>query len=203
MGMRKMTKAAEGGDAEISVRDRILATASALFYRDGMHAVGVDAIVAQSGVAKTSLYRWFPSKDALIAAFATEHDRAYWRWWDGVCARHADPRAKLHALLTAIGKRTAGETFRGCPQLNLTSEFPDRAHPGRKVACAHKAELRLRLRALLAAIGVAAPERLAEQIALLIDGAYVSAQVLPPANRAGDLIDAADALIAARLARPR
>jgi AcrR family transcriptional regulator len=193
-----MVKTAERGDAEVSVRDRILATASELFYRNGMHAVGVDAIVEKSGVAKTSLYRWFPSKDELIAAFVAEHDRAYWRWWDRVCERHAgSPREQLRALLAAIGKRTASESYRGCPHLNLASEFPDREHPGRKVAHAHKMELRRRLRVLLGDLSVTAPDRLAEQIALLIDGVYVSGQVLTPENRAAFLIDAAETLIAA------
>src|SRR5216683_869693 len=61
---------------EVSARERILATASELFYREGIRAIGVDTVVERSGVSKTSLYRLFESKDALIAAFAAEQDRA-------------------------------------------------------------------------------------------------------------------------------
>src|SRR6266852_5857104 len=90
---------------EASARERILATANELFYRDGIHATGVDTVVERSGVSKTSLYRVFRSKDELIAAFATERDRSFWAWWDRVAERHCDdPRAVLEALLAGIAK---------------------------------------------------------------------------------------------------
>jgi AcrR family transcriptional regulator len=69
---RTSATASSAPAATESVRDRILTTARDLFYRDGARAVGVDTVVAQSGVAKTSLYRWFPSKDALIVAVLEE-----------------------------------------------------------------------------------------------------------------------------------
>src|SRR6202451_28154 len=88
---------------EVSARDRILATASDLFYREGIRAIGIDTVVERSGVSKTTLYRLFESKDALIAAFATEQDRLFWARWDGVEEQHAgDPRALLEALLSGI-----------------------------------------------------------------------------------------------------
>ena len=79
---------------EVSARERILATASELFYREGVRAIGVDTVVEQSGVSKTSLYRLFDSKDELIAAFAAEKDRSFWAWWNRTEEQHADdPRA--------------------------------------------------------------------------------------------------------------
>src|SRR5260370_11093378 len=90
---------------EVSARERILATASELFYREGIRAIGVDTVVERSGVSKTSLYRLFESKDALITAFAAEQDRLIWAWWDRVVEQHADdPRALLDALRSAISK---------------------------------------------------------------------------------------------------
>src|ERR1700722_6199527 len=110
---------------EASARERILATANELFYREGVRAIGVDTVVERSGVSKTSLYRVFESKDALIAAFAAERDRLSWEWWDRIEEQHADdPRALLEALLSEIARRIAGPTFRGCPFLNLATEFP-------------------------------------------------------------------------------
>src|SRR4051812_14411722 len=98
-----------------SARERILETAADLFYREGIRAVGIDTIIARSGVAKMSLYRNFASKDELVAAFLEHRDRLYWEWWDGVVARHPDdPRAQIRALFTAVGKRTTGPTYRGC-----------------------------------------------------------------------------------------
>src|SRR5271168_3050378 len=101
---------------EVSARERILATASELFYREGIRAIGVDTVVEQSGVSKTSLYRPFDSKDALIAAFATERDRLFWAWWDGVEQQHAgDPRALLEALLSGVAEKIGRPAYRGCP----------------------------------------------------------------------------------------
>src|SRR5271168_1097641 len=101
---------------EVSARERILATASELFYREGIRAIGVDTVVEQSGVSKTSLYRLFDSKDALIAAFATEKDRLFWAWWDRMEKQHADdPRALLEALLSGVAEKIGRPAYRGCP----------------------------------------------------------------------------------------
>ena len=97
---------------EVSARERILATASELFYREGIRVTGVDTVVEHSGVSKTSLYRLFDSKDALIAAYATERDRLFWVWWDGVEEQHAgDPRALLEALLSGIAEKIERPTY--------------------------------------------------------------------------------------------
>ena len=118
----------------MSARERILATASELFYREGIRAIGVYTVVERSGVSKTSLYRLFDSKDALIAAFAAEQDRLFWTWWDRIEERHAaDPRALLDALLGGIAKRIVRPDYLGCPFLNLATEFPDINHPGRVI----------------------------------------------------------------------
>src|SRR6267142_2003687 len=153
---------------EVGARERILATASELFYREGIRAVGVDTVVERSGVSKTSLYRLFESKDALIAAFAAEQDRLFWVSWDRLEEQHADdPRALLEALLSGIAKRIRHPAYRGCPFLNLATEFPDDNHPGRIVARRNKKEMRTRLTAILGQLGVSDPNRTASQIALM------------------------------------
>jgi AcrR family transcriptional regulator len=176
---------------EVSARERILATASELFYREGIRAIGVDTVVERSGVSKTSLYRLFESKDALIAAFAAEQDRLFWAWWDRIEEQHAgDPRAMLEALLSGIAKRITHPAYRGCPFLNLATEFPDDNHPGRVIARRNKAEMRTRLAAILGKLGVGDPKRTASQIALIINGAYVTGLIAQPADLRGDLSDA-------------
>jgi AcrR family transcriptional regulator len=168
-----------------------------LFYRDGVRAIGVDTIVEQSGVSKTTLYRLFESKDALIAAFAAERDRLNWEWWDRIEEQHADdPRALLVALLSEIARRIGGPAYRGCPFLNLATEFPDDNHPGRVAALANKEELRARLATVVAKLGVADPERVASQMAMLINGAYVTGLVAKPADLKDDLVDAAMKVLA-------
>lgn len=176
---------------EVSARERILATASELFYREGIRAIGVDTVVERSGVSKTSLYRLFESKDALIAAFAAEQDRLFWAWWDRIEDQHAgDPRAILEALLSGIAKRITHPAYRGCPFLNLATEFPDDNHPGRVIARRNKEEMRTRLAAVLGKLGVGDPNRTASQVALIINGAYVTGLIAQPADLRGDLSDA-------------
>ena len=182
---------------ETSARERILATASELFYREGIRAIGVDTVVERSGVSKTSLYRLFESKDVLIAAFATEQDRLFWARWDRIEEQHADdPRALLEALLSGIAERIERPAYRGCPFCNLATEFPDQNHPGRVIARANKEELRARLAAIVAKLGAADPNRVASQIVLLINGAYVAGLMAKPADLRGDLVDAAMKVLA-------
>src|ERR1700733_8629895 len=160
---------------EVSARERILVTASKLFSREGIRAIGVDTVVEQSGVSKTSLYRIFESKDALIAAFAAEQDGLFWARWDRIEEQHADdPRALLEALLSGIAERIGGPAYRGCPFLNLATEFPDHNHPGRVIARANKEEMRARLATIVAKLGVGDPTRVASQIAMMINGAYAT-----------------------------
>jgi AcrR family transcriptional regulator len=181
---------------EVSARERILATAGDLFYREGIRAIGIDTVVEQSGVSKTSLYRVFDSKDALICAFAAEKDQLFWAWWDGVEEQHTDdPRALLNALLSGIAKRIAHPAFRGCPFLNLVTEFPDDSHPGRVIARNNKEELRARLVTIVARLGVSDPNRTASQIALIINGAYVTGLIAESHDLSGDLIDAVTKLL--------
>jgi AcrR family transcriptional regulator len=183
--------------SEASARERILATANDLFYREGIHATGVDTVVERSSVSKTSLYRVFRSKDELIAAYAAERDRSFWAWWDRVEEQQAgDPRALLEALLSGIAKRIGHPAYRGCPFLNLATELPDPNHPGRVVAAGNKEEMRKRLAAIVARLGVSDPGRVASQMALLINGAMATGLVAVPADLKDELVDAAMKLLA-------
>ncbi|GHG82457.1 TetR/AcrR family transcriptional regulator [Comamonas sp. JC664] len=190
-------------EALAEVRERILATASELFYRQGVRAVGVDLVVEKAGVAKTSLYRYFGTKDDLIAAFLQREDADFWGGWDRVAQANADaPLAELEAHLRWIAERVARPNYRGCPQLNVAAEFPDADHPARRVATAHKQELRRRLNRIAERLGVERPDELAGQLALLINGAFVSSQTLSAKEALPLLRHAALALIeAARKAR--
>lgn len=181
---------------EPSARERILATASKLFYRDGIRAVGIDTVLAESGVAKASLYRAFPSKDALITAFVTEYDQAFWARWDALAAQYVDdPRAFLKAFLISLAERISRPDFRGCPFLNVSTEFPDDAYDARRVARANKDKLRSRLTEICSRIGIADPDRTAGQLLLLINGAYATAQMASDAELSRSLTEAAERLI--------
>jgi AcrR family transcriptional regulator len=196
--MAKVTKAAKAASFS-DVRGRILETASDLFYQHGIRAVGVDLVVEKAGVAKASLYRYFGTKDDLIAAFLERQDLDFWNTWDHVSAEHAeDPRQELEAQLRWIGERANQPGYRGCPQLNVAAEFPEASHPARKVANAHKRELRGRLRAIAEKLRSPAPDELAGQLAVLINGAFVSTPIFERGEAAPLLLNAAAALLRKR-----
>lgn len=185
------------GTVRGDVRWRILDTASRLFYAHGVRAVGVDLVVQQAGVAKTSLYRHFPTKDELVVAFLEGEDAQFWSTWDSVAAQHADaPRAELEAQLDWIAARLDRPRYRGCPQINVAAEFAGEDHPARQVAQRHMLELRRRFRHLAARLEAGAPDRLAAELALLVNGAFVSGALLAQGEAGPVLRQALLALLA-------
>ena len=178
--------------------DRILSTASELFYREGARAIGVDEIVARAGATKPSLYRAFESKDQLIAAYLQgqhEHSMAYFD--QAVAAHPGDPRAQLLSYFEALGERALQPAYRGCGLTNAAVEYPDPQHPGHLVAVQHKAEVRERLREMARAMDARKPKRLADSLLLLIEGVYASSQLFGKDGPAGAARGAAEALIEA------
>jgi AcrR family transcriptional regulator len=184
------SEAADPGTAE-----KVLATASRLFYANGVRAVGVEWIVAESGVAKTSLYRHFQTKDDLIAAVLEREDQEFWQQWQEAAGAAGNPREELMRLLEWIGKRVTREGYRGCPQINVAAEFADPAHPARKIRRRHKEQMHARLKDLVQRIGVRSPGDTATQLALLIDGAFTSDGRLSKAGAVRILQSGAEALL--------
>jgi AcrR family transcriptional regulator len=191
-----------GSEAQTeSVRDRILSTARELFYKEGARSVGVDTVVAQSGVAKTSLYRWFPSKDALIVAVLEQEAKDRWAGWDRTAQKSdPEPRARLRAHLAGIARYVSHERYRGCPFMNVTAEFADPQHPARVLARREMEELRRRLQVLVDNIpGVNDPAQLTGQLLLLVDGALAAGQGLGKDGPQQFLVSAGDVLVDAQL----
>jgi len=201
-----MSKTAAMSDPKSTaeVRARILQTACKLFYQHSVRAVGVDLIVEKAGVAKTSLYRHFGTKDDLVAAYLKNEDEDFWGTWDRVAEQYVDDAAaELDAHLEWIGERVGRPDYRGCPQINVAAEFPEIDHPARKVAIAHKRQMRQRLRGISERLGVARPDELAGQLSLLINGAFVSSQIFESGEAILLLCHTAHALIeASRTKRP-
>jgi AcrR family transcriptional regulator len=179
------------------VRDRILEAAAALFYQEGPRAVGVDLVVERSGVAKTSLYRHFATKDDLIAAVLEQDDANYWKGWDEIAGHESDARVELESHLKSIADHIAEPRYRGCSFLNVATTFAAPGHPARKVAARHKTELRNRLSRLAKRMGIRRPDELADQLVLLIDGAYVNGQLLGEMGPTRALVAAAFTLVSA------
>jgi AcrR family transcriptional regulator len=192
------TVAMSDAQSNVEVRTRILETARTLFYQCGVRAVGVDLVVKEAGVAKTSLYRHFGTKDDLVAAFLRLEDKDFWGTWNRVAGQHVDDAAaELDAHLEWIGERVGRPNYRGCPQINVAAEFPEIDHPARKVATAHKRQMRQRLKGIAERLGVDRPDQLAGQLSLLINGAFVSSQIFEPGEATPLLRHTAHTLIEA------
>jgi AcrR family transcriptional regulator len=161
----------------LAARERILETAYELFSRHGTRAVGVDAIVAQSGVAKMSLYRNFASKDELILAFLELREARWTRAWlhEEIAARAATPAGRLLAIFDVFGEWFQRDDFEGCSFINVMLELDDREHPVRRASVDQLSTIRAILGELAREAGVADPEAFARQWHILMKGSIVAA----------------------------
>jgi len=183
-------------DGPAPPRERLLAVARDLFYRHGIHAVGVDAIAEAAGTNKMTLYRHFESKDALIAACLAELVTEFEIGWDKNAAAHpGDPLGQLRQWLRHVGEFKLNEAQRGCAFLNAAAELPDKNHPARRVIERHKIQHREKLIALCKQAGLAEPDLLADKMFLLCEGARVSIQSVGPDGPASRLLEMLDDLI--------
>jgi AcrR family transcriptional regulator len=166
--------------AKVRVRDRIFETACDLFYRHGIHGVGVDAIAAEAGSNKMSFYRSFASKDALVAEYLREQERDYWAWWDAAVARYPnDPRRQIEALFEAQLEIAMSNTCRGCALGNAAAEISDDEDELSRLVRAYKEKVRKRLHAMAEAVGARDAPCLGDALMLLLDGGYFTRLVFP------------------------
>jgi AcrR family transcriptional regulator len=189
----------EGGQAGSVARERILETAQHLFYRDGYRAVGVDTIVAESGVAKMTLYRHFSSKDDLIVAYLERTNEQMLAWMESLIESHRDPRAALEAVFDGVSKLASSPECLGCTFVAAAGEFPEPDHPGHEAAAAHKRAVVHRLRELAEGAGARDVNALADELLLIMDGAWSAARVFGPGSHGRRASRAAKVLIAAHV----
>ena len=155
-------------------RDRILDAAFRLFYARGIRAVGVDLIIAESGVAKATFYKHFPAKDDLVVAYLDRVD-GIWSGQLRVAAEAAgpDPADQLVGLFDALGTACRRDGYRGCAFINAAAE----AMPGTPVhqrTVNHKREVLAWVRELAARAGADDADGLARSLTLLLDGGLAS-----------------------------
>jgi AcrR family transcriptional regulator len=200
MGTDIIQRTTAGAAPSDSVRERILDTATRLFYHRGIPGTGVDAVTTSAGVAKMSLYRHFGSKDQLIVECLARLDVRYHNCFvDQVENRAGDPAEKLLTVFDVLGEWFASDHFRGCAFINATVELADQQHPAREPVLAHKRRNRDYIEELAQGAGIPNPGTFAKQIMLLIEGAIITALVQHDPGAARDAKQTARTLICCAL----
>lgn len=158
------------------VRERLLASADELFYREGINNVGIDRVLEHAGVAKASLYSTFGSKEELVRAYLEGRQQSRRARIEAAIARHRSPREQMMAVFDAMAEAFAQPGFRGCAFLMANSELPggERTRP---VCDAYRGWIRELFQQLARAAGARHAQALAQQLVLLYDGALVAAQM--------------------------
>lgn len=164
-------------------REHLLQVAHDLFYWRGIRATGVDSVAAEAGVAPTTLYRLFGSKDGLVDAYVDHVDQGFRQWFTGATEPGArPPRQQILDLFDQVLASLQPDTCRGCAFLMTLAEFPDKDLPAHRRAVAAKAWIRERLHGLVHHLAevetVQDPEALADQLTLVIEGMNASVQAL-------------------------
>ncbi len=182
---------------ETSTRERILAVAGELFYRDGIRAVGIETVCREAGIKKPTLYHYFGSKDGLIAAYLKDQDEKVLAGLTEPALRADGPAAdRVAAIFENVARAARREAWKGCPFLRGAAEFAgERDHAARQLASGHKRRFERWLADFLDEHGVIDPKPLARQLTVLLDGAVTHAFLHGKGAYAREAGNAARALI--------
>jgi AcrR family transcriptional regulator len=180
---------------EIAPKDKVFKTAARMFYQQGYRATGVDTLAAESGTGKMTLYRHYPTKDDLIVAYLKDSNALFWSNFEQITKDAPAAREKLLSFFEGLQEYVQSPACYGCPFLNVATEYPETDHPGHHVAIEHKQSVRTRFRQLAQEAGAKKPDVLADQLFLLMDGAYMAARMFGAQNPAAHLAEAAQILI--------
>jgi len=156
-----------------AARQRLLQTASELFYREGIHSVGVDRIIAEAGVTRATFYRHFPSKEDLVEAYLGVEDANIRGAFEAAEASGAEPRQLVGLVIDGLADDVARHHTRGCPFINAAAEYPDPDSAVRISVAKHRAWFRSTLEELLTAAEAPDPEAAAAELVLARDAAMV------------------------------
>ncbi|MBL9094838.1 MAG: TetR/AcrR family transcriptional regulator [Planctomycetaceae bacterium] len=160
-------------------RERLVYAAVELVYLHGFQAVGVDQVIAEAGVSKTTFYNHFESRDELFVAAIRLRDEWEMKSFDAALRQVApdDPQAKLLAIFDVLDLWFTSPDFRGCQFINAAAEFPNPHDPVHAVAAEHKRRTRDGFRDLAAAAGIVAAEAFADQYTALVEGTLILRQI--------------------------
>ncbi|WP_063058217.1 TetR/AcrR family transcriptional regulator [Nocardia sienata] len=161
-------------------RARLLDTASGLFYSEGLHAVGVERIIAAAQVTRATMYRHFPGKDDLVVAYLTQADETIRAQVDAARRANPSPVDVVRAVGRAIADSIRGPRFRGCAFLNAAAEYPDPGHPVHRAVLAHRQWFLDTVTEILADVGDTDPAPAARHFVMLRDGAMAAGCLTDP-----------------------
>lgn len=184
-------------------REKILATAFRLFYAHGLRAAGIDTIIAESGVAKATFYKYFPAKDDLILAYL-EHVDGVWSGQLHAAAEAAgpEPARQLVGLFDALTTACRRDGYRGCAFINAAAESPSGTRVHERTV-AHKQSILAWITELAERAGAGNPEALARSLTLILDGGLASGVLDADPAAAAAAKATAEQLVAAAVAVPR
>ncbi|WP_299844901.1 TetR/AcrR family transcriptional regulator [uncultured Roseovarius sp.] len=177
-------------------RDELVEKALAIFYQNGFHATGMDRLVADTGISKTSMYKHFRTKEDLILAALTLRDKLFRDWLvQRIEEAAATPRERILALFDVLGEWFASADFRGCMFIKASAEFQNHNHPVRQQSAEHKQLIQKYIQKLAEQAGLPQPVNLARQIIILKEGAIVATHVSGSKTAASDAKEAAEQLL--------
>jgi AcrR family transcriptional regulator len=175
-------------------RERLLTTASAIFYAEGVNSIGVDRIVSEARVTRATFYRHFPSKHDLVLAYLQRvHDAIERRTTD--ITTGVEPRAALRAIAEDIGAQVRSKGFRGCAFITIAAEFDDTTDPVRLAVAAHRKWFADLIRKAFADAGHPRPTNAAKHFIMLRDGAMVGGHLDDPTTTARTFLRGLEGLL--------
>ncbi len=181
-------------------RDELVQKALLVFYRNGFQATGMDMLVTETSVSKTSMYKHFRTKEDLILAVLRLRDEKFRNWlFRRMEELGGTPGEQLIAMFDALGEWFAQADFRGCMFIKASAEYQEADHPIHAQSAEHKRLLFAHIRHLTNEAGAAVPGALARQLLLLKEGAIVTAHLGHSEDPARDAKVAAQALVAASI----
>ena len=177
MTQRRGPKERDRKEPSDSGRERVSRAAYELFSREGVRAVGVDAVIARAGTAKMTLYRNFPSKDDLILDFLRRREQLWTReWLEAESQRRGEsPREQLLAIFDVFSEWFSQPDFDGCSFLTTMIEINDPDHPVHQAAVGHLANIRDYIRGLAEAAGINDTDAFARKWHILMKGSIMAA----------------------------
>ena len=183
-----------------SRRDELVKNALTIFYRNGFHATGMDLLASETGISKTSMYKYFRTKEDLILAVLRLRDENFRNWITRrMEALAATPKEQLLAMFDALREWFAEDSYRSCMFIKASGEYPDPSHPIHVQSTEHKRLLFVYVRDLATQAGARDPEALAQQLMILKEGAIVIAHFGHTADPAGEAKAAAEVLVASQI----